>query len=332
MINGIINVYKEKGFTSHDVVAKLRGILGQKKIGHTGTLDPDAEGVLPVCLGRATKLCDMLTEKDKTYEAVLLFGKTTDTQDISGRVLEEKETGHLTADKIEECIWTYIGEYEQVPPMYSALKVNGKKLYELAREGKEVERKARKVQIHDIQIRKIEIPRVTMEVSCSKGTYIRTLCHDIGQDLGTGACMESLLRTRVSRFEIKDSLKLGQIETLVKEGRVMEVVIPVDDMFSDAPAFSVDPQYAPLAYNGNLLKANFLKIGKPGAGRTLDEAHLTEGTHFFKDDSRKASLKDGTRVRIYDEAGRFIGIYCYHEKRKEYKLEKMFLDQEELRG
>ena len=128
MINGVINIYKEKGFTSHDVVAKLRGIVGQKKIGHTGTLDPDAEGVLPVCLGRATKLCDMLTDKDKTYEAVLLFGKTTDTQDISGTVLEEKDTSLLTVEKIEECIRAYIGEYEQVPPMYSALKVNGKKL------------------------------------------------------------------------------------------------------------------------------------------------------------------------------------------------------------
>ncbi len=133
MVNGIINVYKEKGYTSHDVVAKLRGIVGQKKIGHTGTLDPDAEGVLPVCLGRATKLCDMLTDKNKTYEAVLLFGKMTDTQDITGKILEERDTSLLTDEFAKECIQKYIGEYEQLPPMYSALKVNGKKLYELAR-------------------------------------------------------------------------------------------------------------------------------------------------------------------------------------------------------
>ncbi len=140
MIHGIINVYKEKGFTSHDVVAKLRGIVGQKKIGHTGTLDPDATGVLPVCLGKATKLCDLLTDKNKTYEAVLLLGKTTDTQDITGEVLEEKSTEALTEEKVREAIEGFIGDYEQIPPMYSALKVNGKKLYELAREGKVIEK------------------------------------------------------------------------------------------------------------------------------------------------------------------------------------------------
>ena len=197
MIHGIINVYKEKGFTSHDVVAKLRGIVGQKKIGHTGTLDPDATGVLPVCLGKATKLCDLLTDKNKTYEAVLLLGKTTDTQDITGEVLEEKSTEALTEEKVREAIEGFIGDYEQIPPMYSALKVNGKKLYELAREGKVIERKARLVKILDIQILEIDLPKVRMEVSCSKGTYIRTLCHDIGEKLGCGGCMESLIRTRV---------------------------------------------------------------------------------------------------------------------------------------
>jgi len=147
MINGILNIYKEKGYTSHDVVARLRGIFGQKKIGHTGTLDPDAEGVLPVCLGRATKVCDLLTDKDKTYEAVLLLGKETDTQDITGTVLKECDPSEITEETAKKCIESFIGEYDQIPPMYSALKVNGKKLYELAREGKVVERKSRKVQI-----------------------------------------------------------------------------------------------------------------------------------------------------------------------------------------
>ena len=152
MINGIINIYKEKGFTSHDVVAKLRSITKQKKIGHTGTLDPDAEGVLPVCFGKATRLCDMLTDKNKTYETVLLLGKSTDTQDITGTVLEECDTDRLTEEAVKSCILGYEGEYEQLPPMYSALKVNGKKLYELAREGIEVERKTRKVIIFQIEI------------------------------------------------------------------------------------------------------------------------------------------------------------------------------------
>lgn len=158
MIHGVLNVYKEKGYTSHDVVAKLRGIVGQKKIGHTGTLDPDAEGVLPVCLGKATKLCDMLTDKDKIYETVLLLGTKTDTQDISGTILEKKSTEHLTVQEVTDCIQGYIGEYQQIPPMYSALKVNGKKLCDLAREGKTVERKSRPVRIYEITILEMQLP------------------------------------------------------------------------------------------------------------------------------------------------------------------------------
>ena len=171
MYNGVIIVNKEKGFTSHDVVAKLRGILKQKKIGHTGTLDPDATGVLPVCLGHATKLCDMLTDKDKTYETVMLLGKVTDTQDISGQVIEEydidsmKEAGNLDDSKIMEVINSFVGDYNQIPPMYSALKVNGKKLYELAREGIEIERKPRPVRIIAIENVRIEYPRVYLTVS-----------------------------------------------------------------------------------------------------------------------------------------------------------------------
>lgn len=299
MINGVINIYKEKGFTSHDVVAKLRGIVGQKKIGHTGTLDPDAEGVLPVCLGRATKLCDMLTDKDKTYEAVLLFGKTTDTQDISGTVLEEKDTSLLTVEKIEECIRAYIGEYEQVPPMYSALKVNGKKLYELAREGKEVERKARKVQIYDIQIKKIEIPRVTMEVTCSKGTYIRTLCHDIGQKLGCGGTMKSLKRTRVGIFTIDGALKLSRLEELAAQGLLEEKVIPVEAMFTELPALTVKDAFARLIENGNAFY--------PGQAE------------------ESVRTPDGGQVRVYDRKGRFYGIYAFSEEKERYQPVKMFL-------
>ena len=199
MFHGVINIYKEPGFTSHDVVAKLRGILRQKKIGHTGTLDPAAEGVLPVCLGKGTKLCDLLTDKRKTYQAVLLLGTETDTQDMTGTILSEKPTEQLTEPAVRGAAESFVGPYMQVPPMYSALKVNGKKLYELARAGKEVERAARPVEIYDLQIDAVELPRVTMTVTCSKGTYIRTLCHDIGEKLGCGGCMEKLIRTRVDR-------------------------------------------------------------------------------------------------------------------------------------
>ena len=187
-MNGIINVYKERGYTSHDVVAKLRGILKQKKIGHTGTLDPEAEGVLPVCLGKATKLCDLLAGHDKLYEAVMLLGQSTDTQDTTGTVLTENHEKALKLDKeqVRQVILGFKGDYDQIPPMYSALKVDGKKLYELARAGKEVERQARQVQILEIRVDKVVLPRVWMTVTCSKGTYIRTLCHDIGGKLGCG--------------------------------------------------------------------------------------------------------------------------------------------------
>ena len=252
-------MYKEKGFTSHDVVAKLRGIVGQKKIGHTGTLDPDATGVLPVCLGKATKLCDLLTDKNKTYEAVLLLGKTTDTQDITGEVLEEKSTEALTEEKVREAIEGFIGDYEQIPPMYSALKVNGKKLYELAREGKVIERKARPVKILDIQILEIDLPKVRMEVSCSKGTYIRTLCHDIGEKLGCGGCMESLIRTRVSTFRIEDAKTLDEIETLKQEGKLAELLVPIDAMFPFYPKITVKDDWKAFAKNGNPLDLKMLK-------------------------------------------------------------------------
>ena len=299
MIHGIINVYKEKGFTSHDVVAKLRGIVGQKKIGHTGTLDPDATGVLPVCLGKATKLCDLLTDKNKTYEAVLLLGKTTDTQDITGEVLEEKSTEALTEEKVREAIEGFIGDYEQIPPMYSALKVNGKKLYELAREGKVIERKARPVKILDIQILEIDLPKVRMEVSCSKGTYIRTLCHDIGEKLGCGGCMESLIRTRVSTFRIEDAKTLDEIETLKQEGKLAELLVPIDAMFPFYPKITVKDDWKAFAKNGNPLD---LKMLKEACGQ--DEE---------------------TQVRLYDESGIFIAIYQWKEKK--YHIVKMFFNE-----
>ena len=299
MIHGIINVYKEKGFTSHDVVAKLRGIVGQKKIGHTGTLDPDATGVLPVCLGKATKLCDLLTDKNKTYEAVLLLGKTTDTQDITGEVLEEKSTEALTEEKVREAIEGFIGDYEQIPPMYSALKVNGKKLYELAREGKVIERKARPVKILDIQILEINLPKVRMEVSCSKGTYIRTLCHDIGEKLGCGGCMESLMRTRVSTFRIEDAKTLDEIETLKQEGKLAELLVPIDAMFLSYPKITVKDDWKAFAKNGNPLD---LKMLKEACGQNEE-----------------------TQVRLYDESGKFIAIYQWKEKK--YHIVKMFFNE-----
>ncbi len=300
MINGVININKERGYTSHDVVAKLRGIVGQKKIGHTGTLDPDATGVLPVCLGKATKLCDMLTDKNKTYETVMLLGKTTDTQDISGSVLSESPVACIYRDKVTACIGEFVGDYLQLPPMYSALKVNGKKLYELARQGVEVERKKRPVVIYEIHILEIELPRVRMRVTCSKGTYIRTLCHDIGQKLGCGACMEELVRTKVSCFALSDSLTLKQVEEMKSADRLEEIVTPIDALFSDYEAVTVKREFASFAYNGNV----------------FGPKHICE----------KILLTDGKKVRVYDERGVFIAIYAFQEEKGMFEVVKMFFD------
>ena len=306
MIHGVVNIYKEKGFTSHDVVAKLRGIVKQKKIGHTGTLDPDAEGVLPVCFGKATKLCDMLTDKDKTYETVLLLGKTTDTQDISGEVLKEGETQQITEERLREVIHSFEGAYAQIPPMYSALKVNGKKLYELAREGKEVERKARNVTIYHIKIKEIQMPRVRMEVKCSKGTYIRTLCHDIGEALGCGGCMEELLRTQVERFELKDSIRLSEVKDLCEKGEFLSKVIPVDEMFSNYKKLTLTPEGERGVCCGNNFKIK-------------DVSNPIEDLSF----------EDGERVRVYGVKDNFIAIYEYQKAFHGFKIVKMFFDGKE---
>ena len=297
-MNGILNIYKEAGFTSHDVVAKLRGILKQKKIGHTGTLDPDAEGVLPVCVGNATKLCGFLTEKEKTYEAVLLLGRETDTQDISGRILRSQE---VTAgeEEVQKAIESFLGSYDQIPPMYSARKINGKKLYELAREGKEVERQARSVTLSEIAISWIRIPEASFTVTCSSGTYIRTLCHDIGEKLGCGGCMKSLLRTRVDRFSLADSLRLSQIEAKMAKGSIEDCLIPVDHMFLRNPAIHMKKAGDRLVYNGNSFE--------PGS--------LCEGG--------TAEAEEGLKVRVYDSGGVFVGLYRY--ERGMFRPVKMFL-------
>lgn len=310
MISGIINVYKERGYTSFDVVAKLRGILKTRKIGHTGTLDPDAEGVLPVCLGKATKVCELLTDKQKEYEAVLLLGKVTDTQDISGTVLRECEV-RATEEEVRNAILSFVGNYMQVPPMYSALKVDGKKLCDLARAGVTVERKARQVEIFSIDILEVCLPRVKMRVNCSKGTYIRTLCEDIGEKLGCGGCMESLLRTRVSEFKVGDSLTLGEIEKRVEkqgagiapeqwEASVFDFIQSVDSVFLQYEKAVVKESWNKVLYNGN---------------RLAPEAFVCYQEKWEQDN-----------IRVYDEEGNFIGIYAYVKGQGDYKPVKVFME------
>lgn len=298
MVNGIINVYKEKGYTSFDVVAKMRGIFGQKKIGHTGTLDPDAQGVLPVCLGKATKVCDLLTDKDKVYKATMLLGIQTDTLDISGKVCN-KAMVNVTEQQVRDVISTFVGTIEQIPPMYSALKVNGKKLYELAREGKTIERKARKVSIYDITIDEICLPEVVMTVSCSKGTYIRSLCDDIGTKLGCYGCMKELLRTKVACFDIGDAYKISEIEKL-KES----IVLPVDMLFENIPAVNTVLMAQKLIENGNRIPAEMINA----------------------DGNKQRKYDDEGRYRIYNPEDSFVGIYTYKAETDDFKPVKIFME------
>ena len=319
MYDGVINVYKEKGFTSHDVVAKLRGILRQKKIGHTGTLDPDAEGVLPVCLGKGTKLCDMLTDKTKAYRAVLLLGRETDTQDAGGQVLRccaPEDLAALTEEMARGAVMSFVGPYDQIPPMYSALKVNGQKLCDLARAGKTVERKARPVEILSIGIEEICLPRVTMTVECSKGTYIRTLCSDIGEKLGVGGCMEQLVRIRSGNFHLEEALTLAQIETLRDRGELDSRIVPVEEVFSGLPKVSSRPEFDRLARNGNPLRPEQCMEAEQSAEPENPE---TDGTG-----AKESDPAISCQIRLYDSEGTFIGVYAYRKEKRWYQPVKIF--------
>lgn len=301
MMNGIIIVDKEEGFTSHDVVAKLRGICGQRKIGHTGTLDPMATGVLPVCLGSATKLCDMLADKDKEYVAELLLGRETDTQDVTGQVLAERPV-EVSEEEASQAALSFLGDYRQIPPMYSALKVNGRKLYELARAGKEVERSARLVRIEELEILACSLPVLRMRVACSKGTYIRTLCADIGERLGCGGTMQSLRRTRAGCFSLGEARTLGELQRLKDEGGLAEALRPVDSVFGDCPALHAAGEGRRLLENGNAL--------------------LPEQTE------ENVLYGEGSWVRVYRQEGSFAGIYAYESASGRYRPVKMFLEKE----
>ena len=294
-MDGVIVIRKEKGFTSHDVVAKLRGILHMKKIGHTGTLDPDAEGVLPVALGKATRLVDMITDKEKTYEAVMRLGVVTDTQDMSGTVLSQTTELSVAEEELCTVVSSFVGDYMQVPPMYSALKVNGKKLYELAREGKTVERKPRPVHFYEIEILDISFPLVHFRVTCSKGTYIRTLCHDIGEKLGCGAAMESLLRTKVGRFTLDDAITLAQTEEAVQEGTIESKILGIEEILAEYPRVCCTKEGDRLLANGNPLV------------QALVDAQEKKGW-----------------IRMCSSEGSFSGVYQWDEKRNRYFPVKMF--------
>ena len=280
-INGIININKPAGMTSHDVVYRLRKLFGIKKIGHTGTLDPDATGVLPMCIGKATRTSDMLTATDKRYTAEVTLGAATDTQDSSGKVIKSadvKDFG-ITEAKILDTLNEFVGEISQTPPMYSAIKVNGKKLYELAREGKEVERKPRIVTVYSIEPLGFDLEnnKFTIDVSCSKGTYIRTLCNDIGEKLGCFAHMSSLKRTASGRFTIDDSYTLEEVERQLDRMSALTVA-------QIRELKGIQPKRAPMMQAGTIVIRELMRAGGyeeltvsessllAGMAATIDEA------------------------------------------------------------
>ena len=309
MINGVINVYKEVGYTSRDAVSRLTGILRQRKIGHTGTLDPAAEGVLPMCVGKATKLCELLTDHKKQYVAVMKLGIATDTEDTTGEIVEETcflenwYEENITIDNLTKVISKFIGIQYQTPPMYSAKRVNGKRLYELAREGKVIERKPCEITVYGIEIKNIDIinREITIVVDCSKGTYIRTLCKDIGGELGCKAAMKSLLRTKTGDFYLENSYKLDDIEKIVKEERLEEILIPIEKIFHKLRRIDVMGYSSILLDNGGIVKAE--DVG-------------------FQSDTDE--MKDGEKFRMYNKDGEFRAIYSYDDKTNTLKIDKMF--------
>ena len=245
-MDGIVIVDKPQGWTSQDVVSKLRGVLKTRRIGHGGTLDPMATGVLPVFVGRGTRAVEFFEHAEKTYETLLRLGMTTDTEDITGTVLTEQEA-FVTGVQLEEVLAKFRGEIQQIPPMYSAIKVNGQKLYDLARKGREVERQPRSVTIHELTLLGMEADGIRLRVRCSKGTYIRTLCKDIGEALGCGGCMAELRRVTAGEYTIEKAVPL---QTLIDSENPEQYLLPVDSMFANYPAVTLTEKQEKCCRNG----------------------------------------------------------------------------------
>ncbi len=286
---GIINILKPPGMTSQQVVGWVRRLLKVQKAGHTGTLDPGVPGVLPVCLGRATKVAQWLSDQDKSYRGELTLGMTTDTQDGFGSVLEEQDAGGITTGRIADAFSKFTGNILQVPPMVSAVKHQGKRLYQLARQGIEVERAPREVTIHRLEIVKISgqgspHPRILFDITCSKGTYIRTLCADLGVYLGTGGFMSYLIRTKSGPFALADAMTLEELRAMAEAGRSVETLTPLDTVLNHLPAIVVRDSALVRVQNGNPLY-------QAGVARGAGEA-----------------VETGDLVRLYSSFGKLVAI------------------------
>lgn len=299
-LEGVLPIHKPAGMTSHDVVARARRILHIRRIGHTGTLDPNVTGVLPLCIGRATRIVEYMQDLPKTYEAELIIGYATDTEDKSGTVTNRAEHVVVEEEQLQKVFQAFTGEIEQIPPMYSAVKIDGRRLYELAREGKEVERQARLVTIHSITMLSLrwngDYPHIRFRVTCSKGTYIRTLCKDIGKALGYPAVMGSLVRTETGGVPLARCITLEQTEQLAEAGRLESAMIPIDQAITHLPAIHVSHEMAEKAMNGLTIPI------------TAEEA---------------AELINDCYVRVYDHH-MFVGIFLYQSDVQALKPVKIF--------
>ena len=285
---GLIILDKPAGCSSHKMVGLARRIFGMKKIGHTGTLDPAATGVLPLLLGKATRAAELLTAENKRYTAEILLGTVTDTLDLDGEILAENPV-NVTEEELRTAIAGFVGESEQLPPMYSAVSVGGRRLYDLARQGIEIEREKRKIVIHSIDILKIDLPRVVIDVRCGKGTYIRTLAADIGEALGCGACISSLRRTESGELKIENALTPEELEAIAAEGRLSEIVIPIDRMFEHLSEIRLDERRTALVKNGVPVYFSkfpegemFRVYGSDGAFVALSERAVADGKTCLK--------------------------------------------------
>jgi tRNA pseudouridine synthase B len=291
-MNGVLNIFKNKGMTSFDVVSRVRKIAKEKKVGHTGTLDPEAEGVLPVCLGKGTKIIDYIMNSEKGYSVKFKLGIKTTTYDLEGEIIEERDTSFLKEEEVKNVINSFKGEYLQVPPMFSALKKNGVRLYELARKGIEVEREGRNITIYNIENINIDLPYVSMDVTCSKGTYIRSLCYDIGEKLNVFATMTDLKRFKTSFFCEEDSININDL----KEENIKEKLISIEDALKNYPKIYIEKGYTKLIVNG-------VRVGDK---------------RFTKD-----FVENNVLYRVYGEDKEFLGLGKKNEEG--FKMEKLLI-------
>jgi tRNA pseudouridine55 synthase len=303
-LEGVLAVMKPAGWTSHDVVAKVRRLVGVRRIGHTGTLDPGVTGVLPLCIGRATRMVEYIQELPKQYEATVVIGLSTDTEDLSGTVIERVNDVTISEADVRAVVSSFLGEIEQVPPMYSAVKIDGKRLYELARKGEQVERKARKVTIHELELLDLRLdeslPEFSFRVTCSKGTYIRTLCVDIGRKLGFPAVMKELIRTKTGSLTLEDCLSLEQIAELSMKGTLAERLIPADRAVGHLPIVQLNDQQALQAAQGQKIRLQM----EIDMNTVLDQAI----------------------VRVYDSHKHFIGLFEWKQTNRLLSPHKIFCE------